>query len=857
VLKTESGRGYRLLGTWTVRDQGPPTVVAPQQLRVFERTPATNIPAVATELIGRSTAVARLRDFVSAYRVVTLTGPGGVGKTTVAIEAARGVLDDLEGRGWLVELASIADVGLVPSAVASVLGLKLMGGAISAETVARAIGDANLLLILDNCEHVIDAAAELAAAVVRLCPHVSVLATSREVLRIAGEHVYRVPPLDVPKVGEEDPERVLRCGAVQLLIARITARDSDFSLAPDDISPIATICRQLDGIPLAIEFAAARAATFGLRQVAAGLADRFGILTAGRRTALPRQQTLRATMDWSYDLLPEVEKVTFRRLAVFRGTFASEAAHSVVDDDIRSFEVIETVVSLSQKSLVVTGVSRGFAYHYMHETTRDYALGKLIESGELREFSRRHAQYYQGLLEKVENEWDKRPAHLADVDNVRAALEWSFGVNGDLEIAIKLIAAAAPVFLVLSLVSECHRWSERALTALDDATRGGSEEMHLQASLGVSSMQMSGQGDAARVALNRSLAIAEGRGDALNQAGLLGTLSMFHTRDGDFKTALHYAKLSRTVADTVNDPACIASAHSALGRSLHFMGDHNDARAELEASLRYQSRGRLAGERYLGLDRHVLDSLGLARTLWLQGHPIQAREYTRQTVKDAESRNHPASLAVALSWAPGVFLWIGDLRRAEEHADWLISHAESHSLGPYLAVGRGYKGAVAVRKGDAKGGVESLQACLKQLRTMRYEMRCTEFKLSLVQGLLGIGEFAEGMTLVDETIRLVEANGELLYMPEALRVKGTVLLSNRSRRLDDAQMYFIQSLDWSRRQGARSWELRTAIDLAALWAAQGQFEGALALLSPIFEQFVEGFDTADLKAAEHLLATLQ
>jgi hypothetical protein len=301
----------------------------------------------------------------------------------------------------------------------------------------------------------------------------------------------------------------------------------------------------------------------------------------------------------------------------------------------------------------------------------------------------------------------------------------------------------------------------------------------------------------------------------------------------------------------------MASAHSTLGRSLHFMGDHNGARAELEAAFQYQSRSRFTGRTYLGLDRHILDSLGLARTLWVQGYPTQSAECTRQTVRDAESRNHPASLAVALSWAPGIFLWIGDVRSAEEHADWLISHAESHSLGPYLAVGRGYKGALAVRKGDARGGVESLRACLEQLRTMRYEMRYTEFKLSLVQGLVGIGQFAEGMTLVDESIRQIEANGELLYMPEALRVKGRVLLSTPQRRAHDAQMCFIQSLDWSRRQDARSWELRTAVDLAALWAAQGQPESARALLSPILEQFVEGSDTVDLMAAERLLTTLR
>jgi hypothetical protein len=186
-----------------------------------------------------------------------------------------------------------------------------------------------------------------------------------------------------------------------------------------------------------------------------------------------------------------------------------------------------------------------------------------------------------------------------------------------------------------------------------------------------------------------------------------------------------------------------------------------------------------------------------------------------------------------------------------------LASTESHSLGPYLAVARGYKGALAIGRGDARVGVEDLQACLAQLHALRYKMLNTEFKLSLVQGLVAIGQFGEGLTLVDETIRLVEANGDLVHMPEALRVKGNVILSMPQRRAHDAEMCFIQSLDWSCRQGARSWELRTAVDLAALWAAQGQQERAQAVLEPIFEEFVEGLETADLKAAERLLATLR
>jgi tetratricopeptide (TPR) repeat protein len=253
-----------------------------------------------------------------------------------------------------------------------------------------------------------------------------------------------------------------------------------------------------------------------------------------------------------------------------------------------------------------------------------------------------------------------------------------------------------------------------------------------------------------------------------------------------------------------------------------------------------------------------LVSIGLAQTLWLQGHPAQAAERMRQTIRDVERRDNMVfSLGFALFWAPGIFLWVGDLRSAEEYADRLISHGETNFRRHNVAVGRGYKGALAILRGDASGGVESLKGCLEQLHAVRYEMLNTEFKLALVQGLMATGQSGEALTLIDEAIGMVEENGDLLYMPEALRVKGNVLLSIPQRRPDDAEICFTQSLDWSRRQGARSWELRTAIDLAALWAAQGQRDRARAILQPIFEQFVEGLDTTDLKTAAHLLEMLR
>jgi tetratricopeptide (TPR) repeat protein len=547
-----------------------------------------------------------------------------------------------------------------------------------------------------------------------------------------------------------------------------------------------------------------------------------------------------------------------QRLAVFSGGFSLEGANAVTSrGEASDVEIIDGVANLVSKSMVTSDITGRAAFFRLLETTRVYALSKLTQGGELQELSRRHALYYQRLLERTTNEQGKRSTPLAHVDNIRAALEWCFGVNGNFALGVGLAAAAAPAFLAMSLLPECHRWSARAIRALEDTARGGFEEMHLQASLGVSSMQIHGQSDAARVALNRSLEIAEARGDVLNQVGLLGMLSMFYVRDGDFKTSLHYAKLSRGVDGIMQNSAAMALANSILGRALQFVGDHGRSRTELEASFRYWSSAQQAYEVYLGLDHDILVGIGLARNLWLQGRPTQAAERVRRTIKDAERKNHPASLGLALSWAPGVFLWIGDLGDAEEHTNWLMSHAESHSLRPYFAVARAYRGALAIARDDPKGGVENLQDCLEQLHAMRYEMLNTGFKLCLVQGFMAMGQFGEALTLIDETIALVEANGDFLHMPEALRVKGSVLLSMPQPRAHEAEMYFVQSLEWSRQQGARSWELRTANDLASLWIAQGEHERAQAVLQPIFETFVEGLGTADLKVAGHLLATLR
>lgn len=363
--------------------------------------------------------------------------------------------------------------------------------------------------------------------------------------------------------------------------------------------------------------------------------------------------------------------------------------------------------------------------------------------------------------------------------------------------------------------------------------------------------------DAARLALKRSLAIAEQHGDALDQIHVLGPLQMFHLRTGAFKTALRYSERCSVVATRVEDSAAVALGHSLMGISLHLSGELERARVELEAALRDGSRSRRTTAIYLGFDGRILAGAILARTLWLQGDPEQATARARTTVEDAAGMDHSLTLSIALIWAVSVFLWAGDLESAEQHIDRLFSRAEPHALGPYLAVGRGFKAELDIRRGDAKVGIGNLQACLQELHAAPYELLSTPLNIALIQGFVADGRLAEALTLSEEAIQSVETNGDLCYLPELLRLRGILSLSTPHANTDAAQAYFRRSLDLSRRQGARAWELRTAIDFAALLAAHGQRENARSLLQPILAQFKEHKRTADLRSAARLLATLR
>ncbi|MCS3980219.1 hypothetical protein R3F74_36050 [Bradyrhizobium japonicum] len=379
--------------------------------------------------------------------------------------------------------------------------------------------------------------------------------------------------------------------------------------------------------------------------------------------------------------------------------------------------------------------------------------------------------------------------------------------------------------------------------------------MRLQAGLGVSSSQMYGETDAVNDALNRSLAIAEARGDTAYEAGLLNMQYIFHGRSGHFRILLDYAQRCHGLAERSGDLAIRTLAHSALGMALQFSGDLGGSRRELESLMGILSHAQ-QGSVLLGYDPHYRSIVALARTLWLHGYPDQAADRAREAVKASEAMGHSAALALVLAGAGTVFLWRGDLEAAQHYVDRSYSLAEANAMGPLMAIGRCRKAELTIRRGDVRQGVDDLRAGLKPIHAARHELLTTEFNMELALGLLTLGRAGDGLILVNDAIDRANGSGEMFQMPELLRVKGKLLSATPGASRDEAERCFQQSVNLARAQGARSWELRAATDLAALMADTERRDSAKRLLQDVYGQFSEGFETADLKLAANLLATL-
>jgi predicted ATPase/DNA-binding winged helix-turn-helix (wHTH) protein len=819
------------------------------------------LPARLMRMIGRDDTVRALSAQLMTRRFVSIVGPGGMGKTTVAVSIAHALIDAFEGAVFFIDLGALTDPGLVPTAVASALGFMVQAQDPFLSLLAF-LGKRRVLLVLDNCEHVIDAAAALAEPVVSEAPQAHILATSREALRVEGEHVHLLYPLDGPldDVGLTAAE-ALTFPAVQLFMERAAASGNRSELSNADAPIVARICRRLDGIALAIELAASRVSSHGIRGTAELLDNRFKLLWQGRRTAMPRHQTLNAMLDWSYNLLQERDKLVLRRLSVFVGVFTLKAALSVAGTEANDADVGDAVASLVAKSLISTTAISEPTYYRLLDTTQAYAAGKLAERGEADNIANRHAIYYSNYLghdeviQSIFGEHDLS-GYAPHIGNVRAALEWAFSDHGDIAVGVELATWAAPLFVGLSLLDECRSWCEQALAALDDAGRGTRQEMILEEALALSSMFTKGNGDEVRAAIERGLALAETFEDRDHQLELLAGLNIFLTRIGDFRGSLTVAEQGIAVARAAKNTAGLVMTDWMLGVSHHLVGDQAAAQRHCEGGMANAVELGHLNANFFGYDHRIRALVALARALWLRGFSEQALRTALQAIDEAERRDHPVSVCISLIYAAPVFLWRGDLGRAANSIDRLIEYAGRYSLAPYRAVGMALRGELAVTRDEAGAGLILLRDALETLHAEQHNILATVFESALAEGLRKTGQFDEALITINGAIARAASRGATFDMPELLRIKGQILAAMSRTDRTSAADCLMQSLAVAREQSALSWELRSATALARLLSENGQRDRACNTLVPVYDRFTEGFETVDLRIARRLILSL-
>ena len=824
--------------------------------------PGSNLPKAVLRLVGRERVIDTLITQLPQRRFITLTGSGGIGKTTVALAVADALRTSYRDGVYLVDLAPVAEAALVPSALSSSLGRPVISET-PIPSLLAVLREKRMLLVFDNCEHVVEATATLVHEIFRSSPGVHILATSRQPLRLAGEYVQRLPPLELPPA---DPQisaaQALTFASVQLFTERASALLDTFELTDANAPSAALICRRLDGIALAIEFAAARIDTLGVRGVADRLDDRFRLLKRSPRTAHPRHQTLSATFDWSYELLSEPARIVLRRLATFAGQFTLDSAAEVVcDGALDEADITDELSALVSASLMAADLSTEPVMYRLLESTRAYALRRLCESGERERIARRHAEHFVRLLSETESgSWtgSTTQRHGHQLDNLRVALDWAFSETGDAQLGIDLTIAAVPLWQRLSLSEECRARAEAALAALTgDGDRRRCQEMQLHAALGGALALRSDQGSTA--AWTATLAIAESVGNRDYQLRALRGLWRNAYTTGASEIARTFAKRFVDVVESAADDPMKRVGYYMRGMNLFYFGELALARLNIGRAMRASDTAAENSDVLrFSLEQTVAASANLSNILWLQGYPDEATRMAERSVGFASSAGHGISLAYALAWcACRIALQTGDLAEAQRCLERLAEHVSWDSLGQWDVISKCWTGVLLARQGQPGEAADLLAVALHGVPEGNFRLHHTSFLGEQAHALGRVGQVHQALEAIDRSIAICERLNERWFFPELLRFKGEIVLAAGDLRATPAaEQSFRAALDWAKRQGALSWELRAAMSLARLKQAQGRTGEGRDCLAPVYGRFSEGFTTADLRTAATLLDEL-
>lgn len=811
-------RGYRFNGRVAREsaDEAAPATPRPQ-------ASPTRLPARLTGLVGRAPELSDVLSSLAAQRLVTIVGPGGIGKTSVAVRAAELFQQQTGAETAFVDLAPLISPQHVLGTMARSLGIAAdLPDPVHA--IVQSLAGRNMLMLVDNCEHVLDSLALPAARLLAAAPGLRILATSREALRIAGEYVLRLPALSVPDAEHFALAEALQWPSVELLVERARAagaRDFDESDGP----LLAKISRQLDGIPLAIELVAARLGVQSVTDLALRLDDHMRLLSLDNRAASARHRTLAAALDWSIALLDEAELRVFRRLSVFRGRFDAEAALGVAADGMDAGEAFDALTSLAGKSLVSFDGDDAVAPYRLLDTTRSYAAALLEKSGERAAQLKRHVALVLDLMKMAtadlpklpEQAWAERYAYR--LDDVRFALATCTREQPDAKTAAALVTASTPLWFHLSQVAEYRDWVAAALELVDREEHPDTETAAALANAMIIALLHTdelnpGLGAICDRALAAALAVG-GRVLELQARWGRCTHDIFR---GEYAAALRNSETLLAAAQAWSDPAALNLAHRVRAMACHFCGRFEAARRHCGESLRSGAGARRTRTNMVGVDPGVAAKAMLARTLWIQGDAEQALATAREAVAGAASAGHAVSLCAALYGACPPALWSGDFELAGTWIGMMKDEARRCGLvGWQRYAGWFEQGLLLGTAADADHHVRKVSGQFATYDPPHKEMLVT---------------FCPDW--VDDAMVARLARGEGLWSAaEVWRAIGC--RSERQGATREAEGFYRRALETARQQHAGAWELRAALSLARLWSGTDRPREALALLGEILQ----------------------
>ncbi|VEF10349.1 transcriptional regulator [Pseudomonas fluorescens] len=859
--------------------------VAPIVFESIEQRPVAsaarhNLPLRRTRMIGRQALVDSLMTQLPRQRCITLVGPGGIGKTTVALRVAEQLIGQYPDGIRLVDLAPLNDPRLIGSHLAALLDLTLADSDPLASLI-RGLSQRQMLLVIDNCEHLIDAVATLSESILRGAPKVHILATSRESLRAEGEYVQRLDSLDYPSMTAVlDRQQTLGFSALQLFVERATAALESFELEDEQLPLAIEICHRLDGIPLALELAAAQVGELGLKGLLTQLQGRLPPLVAGQQSPLERHLTLRATLDWSFNLLNRCEQTGLRRLSVFRGGFTLESAAAViVGPEIKPEAVFASITQLVAKSLLSVEVGDEEVFYRLLDTTRRYALEKLDLAAEFEETRERHGQRCLALMDQAQMDWEHTPTKLwieryaRGLEDLRAALDWSLNGDGPGDLGVRLTAASAPLWQELSLLKEYGGYVRQALQR-SQSLRPPCPHLTiaLQLAHGSACYHMWGGTAETIQAFVDAHAMAQEHSDVAGQLRAVSGHMAVNLSCGHYRAALAQSEQFNQLG-AHDDPLLSLSTHRLRVLALHYAGDQPQARTHAEQVIeRMAQSGHLNrfthgfGVQY---DQSVASLTVLARVLWLQGFPEQAWRTARQALDIALQINHGTSICYTLALASCLIAhYNGDRQNARALLQLLLEQSQKHSVLLFHTWARHYAqvidadNAAPMQTADS-GLIREVMVTLDErfvdeALMQRACMGEAGWSTAEILRARAARMMAEDLQCSDQSLR--EQARSYIGVVSTADYCGSELARESVRSASDnlqvAEQILQQALSVAQSQGALAWELRSATSLAQLWQRQNRYREALDLLMPIYQRFTEGYATPDLRKVRDLLDQL-